>query len=364
MADYGYTQPVYNQGYYGQQQVFHQAEPEPAPQVDPQPQLPPSGLDKSKLIGMVGAVASLALVVGVGVWSYKLVARDVSGVPVVRAAQGPMRVQPQDPGGQPADHQGLAVNAVAAQGTAAPTADRLVLAPRPVALTVEDQPAQEIQPTPAALTVEDAQHTALSPDPAEPVTGDAVEAFREGSIDALVDQLTQGVDAMEATAQDPATHSQPETLTGESLTDEAAAVVQAVTPIYDGPGLRRSLRPVARPATLVASNSAQAVADALASAEEAAKPLDVDPASLPAGTRLAQLGAYDSADVARVEWDKFYARFETYMEGKQRVIQKASSGGRTFYRLRAMGFADLSDARRFCSALVAENADCIPVTTR
>ncbi len=46
------------------------------------------------------------------------------------------------------------------------------------------------------------------------------------------------------------------------------------------------------------------------------------------------------------------------------MIQKAESGGRTFYRLRAMGFADLSDARRFCSALVAGNADCIPVTTR
>jgi hypothetical protein len=29
-----------------------------------------------------------------------------------------------------------------------------------------------------------------------------------------------------------------------------------------------------------------------------------------------------------------------------------------------MGFEDLSDARRFCSALVARNADCIPVVTR
>jgi hypothetical protein len=45
-------------------------------------------------------------------------------------------------------------------------------------------------------------------------------------------------------------------------------------------------------------------------------------------------------------------------------VQKASSGGRVFYRLRAMGFDDLGDARRFCSALVAENADCIPVVTR
>jgi hypothetical protein len=35
-----------------------------------------------------------------------------------------------------------------------------------------------------------------------------------------------------------------------------------------------------------------------------------------------------------------------------------------FYRLRAHGFADLSDARRFCAAFVAQNVDCIPVLNR
>jgi hypothetical protein len=56
--------------------------------------------------------------------------------------------------------------------------------------------------------------------------------------------------------------------------------------------------------------------------------------------------------------------FSVFLVGLSRVVQKATSGGRVFYRLRAMGFADLSDARRFCSALVAEGADCIPVVTR
>jgi hypothetical protein len=35
-----------------------------------------------------------------------------------------------------------------------------------------------------------------------------------------------------------------------------------------------------------------------------------------------------------------------------------------FYRLRAHGFTDLSDARRFCAAFVAGGVDCIPVVTR
>src|SRR6056297_2972365 len=94
---------------------------------------------------LVGAVLSLALVVGIGVWSYKLLMRDVSGIPVVRALEGPMRVQPESPGGQQADHQGLAVNAVAARGSAEPPADRLILAPRPISLTDEDTaPAERI----------------------------------------------------------------------------------------------------------------------------------------------------------------------------------------------------------------------------
>ena len=38
---------------------------------------------------------------------------------------------PENPGGTPADHQGLAVNAVAAEGTAAAPADRLILGAAP-----------------------------------------------------------------------------------------------------------------------------------------------------------------------------------------------------------------------------------------
>ena len=42
----------------------------------------------------------------------------------------------------------------------------------------------------------------------------------------------------------------------------------------------------------------------------------------------------------------------------------AQSGGRTFFRLRAHGFADEDETRRFCAALLAENASCIAVTQR
>ncbi|MFN4173394.1 MAG: SPOR domain-containing protein, partial [Pseudorhodobacter sp.] len=75
-------------------------------------------------------------------------------------------------------------------------------------------------------------------------------------------------------------------------------------------------------------------------------------------------GAYDSVETARQEWDRLGARFGDLLIGKSRIVQAAQSGGRTFYRLRANGFADEADQRRFCSALLSEQAACIPVTVR
>jgi hypothetical protein len=91
---------------------------------------------------------------------------------------------------------------------------------------------------------------------------------------------------------------------------------------------------------------------------------EIAPETLPAGTRLVQLGAFDSAEVARSEWDQLALRYEDILDGKNRVIEQAQSGGKTFYRLRALGFEDLSDARRFCAAMMAGGAPCIPVVTR
>ncbi len=302
----------------------------------------------STLTNLMGAAASLALLIGIGVWSYQLLMRDVSGVPVVRAADGPMRVQPESPGGQQAQHQGLSVNGVAAEGTAADPADRLVLAPAPLELTVED----EALPLVGQGTIQEAASTSGQPVDQPQSTGVLnPEDLQLAAVEQLATQLAEGV--MPLQELEPVTETAP-----ESAADIDPEVLAAITaqPRVEG-GLARSLRPKLRPATL--SNVQQTSA-----AQPASGPSDIDPVTIPAGTRLAQLGAFDSPEVARAEWDRLQGRFGEYLEGKDRVVQKATSGGRTFYRLRAMGFADLSDARRFCSALVAEKAECIPVVTR
>jgi hypothetical protein len=59
-----------------------------------------------------GGIVSLALIAGIGVWGYKLVLREVMGLPVVIAEEGPMRLLPADPEGEVVPQQGLAVNAI------------------------------------------------------------------------------------------------------------------------------------------------------------------------------------------------------------------------------------------------------------
>ena len=92
--------------------------------------------------------------------------------------------------------------------------------------------------------------------------------------------------------------------------------------------------------------------------------VEVDPATIPIGTRLVQFGAFDTEDEARAEWVRLEARFGAVMAGKALVLQPAESGGRTFIRLRAHGFEDEDDARRFCATFTAENMICIPVPQR
>jgi hypothetical protein len=290
----------------------------------------PGGSGLGRVISILGGLASLALVAGVGIWAYQLMMRDVSGVPVVRALEGPMRVQPEDPGGRPADHQGLAVNKVAAEGVAQETSDRLVLAPKPVDLSEEDQPMARLE---TAATEEAAAEE-------ETVRDDGVDS---AAVDALVAQLVASATPLEAT-------------TSAAVATESDTLVASVTPaVLTGPGLPKSLRPQLRPSRLdVEPVSARPSGDVR----------DIDPDDLPVGTRLAQLGAFESPELAREAWDRLAMEFADYINGKNRVIQEASSGGRTFYRLRAMGFEDIADARRFCAVLIAERADCIPVTVR
>lgn len=295
-----------------------------------------------RLINIAGAVCSIGLVLGLAVWGYKLAVRDVTGVPVMRAMAGPMRIAPADPGGDQASNQGLSVNAIASIGTAAPLPDEVVLAPKPVALAADDAAG-------LATAVGGGAGTALT------VSTDRTVVAAEPTPAPLADTLTADavpLDDGDATAVE---------MTGGSLADAIDAAVADATQTSDpGNGLPRSLRPHPRPGS--EATSAGAVSNVQTVSAQA--PGEIDPATLAVGTRLAQLGAFDDADAAQAKWVALQAQFGDLMVSRSMVIQTAQSGGRTFYRLRAHGFDSEEDARRFCAALLAESADCIPVAQR
>ncbi len=267
-----------------------------------------------------GATMSAALIGGLIFWGWQLAVRDVAGVPVIRAAAGPMRVAPETPGGERAAHQGLAVNRIAehvAEGLPA----QVVLAPSGVDLTDED--------------------LAFVPAPDPAVAGSDAPASEP-----------------EIVADEAPAESEPPART-LAATDLAVAEALGLAPdevvLASADGSTAGWpRPAPRPMAVAAALTAPAPTVAR----------EVDVASLEPGTRLVQLGAFASAAEARAAWDRLSARFDGYLAGKDRVVQPANSGDRSFWRLRAAGFADLADARRFCAALVARQAECIPAVVR
>lgn len=323
-----------------------------------------------QFINLTGAAVSVMLVVGLVLWGYRLAVRDVTGIPVVQALDEPMRIAPVDPGGEIAGNIGLSVNAIAAEGTAPPPAEQLVLAPRPVELSAEDQPVAVLTAPPAPDDAMAVPSTGLADPlavtdlivptvpvemPTETVLAPQIDPAADMAADVMLDPLTDpgaGTVIDEAPLSDPADDLLPEVI--EAAIEPLAEPEPEPAP----PGaLVRSLRPVARPTEMVVLASLTAP-----DAEPVAAP--VRAGSIAAGTRLVQLGAFDNEADAVAEWGRLTDQFGDLIASKTRVIQDAQSGGRNFVRLRAMGFADEADARRFCSALLSENAACIPVAQR
>lgn len=305
--------------------------------------VPVSGATRAgALVNYVGAIVSCALIVGVGVWGYKLVVRDVSGIPVVRAMAGEMRVLPTTPGGEVSVHTGLSVNEVAAVGEASAPEDSVALAPAMAGLADEDvvtllsTGVEEVSAIVPSVAPEIEVKVALN------ATQIVAAPLSTDDILALANQIA-GRTLPLAPIADVTVVAPTRSLAGQAM----------VTPVVakNVPGVSVSLRPKLRPTftPVVAAAEVQSLVTTTAFA---------------LGTNLVQIGAFPNAENAATEWTRLQGRFGDVMGGKARVIQAATSGGKTFYRLRAQGFSELGDARRFCAALVAEGTGCIPVVVR
>jgi hypothetical protein len=279
------------------------------------------------------AALSLTVIAGFVYWTVNLGTRDPHDVPIVRAMEGPSRVAPDDPGGKQASHQGLAVNSVQSEGGVADPSNTVVLAPEPAQLAENDQPITTATQVTQA-TAPAAQGTIVDPEPQV--------AQSEAELDAIeiADQVAERLAQQQLANTDPATIPR-ENIRGTEFSPNA------------------SLRPQARPTGLSTEITAVQPTSSTSATQDVAA---ID--SVPLGTRLIQLGAYDSAELAESEWTKLLSKHSHLLEDKKRLVVSAQSGGRKFYRLRAAGFNSLDESRALCSALLAVGTPCIPVTAR
>ncbi|MFQ5439173.1 MAG: SPOR domain-containing protein, partial [Paracoccaceae bacterium] len=224
----------------------------------------------------IGAGLSVFLVLGLVFWGYKLTVRDVTDIPVVRALEGPTRVRPDEPGGATVAHKGLAVNAVPAEGGVEAPPDRVVLAPRPLDLSEEDEAQVAMVPEPRA--VED------------------VSALATENTSAAIENAIQAAVA-------------------EEIRSKEARRLATL------PGVKRSPRP--QPRGRVASLDTGVPKPGVL----AGSGIDAPAESITAGTQMVQLGAFDDRETAIREWDAIVARHGDLVGGHKRFIQKAQSGG-------------------------------------
>ncbi len=289
----------------------------------------PAGVRK-----LAGAVVFLGVVAAMGLWSYRLGTRDAAEVPVIRAMEGPARIQPEDPGGAQAAHQGLEVNTV------------LSGVPAPVARTPAATAPLPVVP---ALAEEDAPQGAL--------IVAAARAFAEPA-DAAGDDL-----------QMPLGEDGIETVVVEGAPDLGALVAETLAAEAEATGAEASARPRSRPGNLervrarapAPTVTAAATPPAAAATQPAAAPAR-EVASVSSGSRMVQLGAYDSEQSTRQAWSRLVAQHGDLFAGKSLYAERATSNSRVFYRLRVAGFSNTEQTRVMCEQLKARGIDCIPVT--
>ena len=255
-----------------------------------------AGLDRgTKRLVVAACGLGAVLAALVGGWAMRGGDRPV---PVFEADGRPLRVKPENPGGM----QVAGLDEL--EGKAAG------MAPKPEA------------PSPQALRAQ------LPPNPNRPAPNAASGADPAPSLPAV-----------------------PRRDVGEA--DRAAAAVQPAPAPSTSP---QSTRPSAAPSRPTAPAGA-APGVASGSAPGATAPTAPAP-DAPAAAALVQLAAVASEQAAQAEWQRLAKRMPELLGGRKPMVQRVDRDGRTIWRVRTGGFADLAEAAGFCGRVRAKGASC------
>ena len=77
-----------------------------------------------------------------------------------------------------------------------------------------------------------------------------------------------------------------------------------------------------------------------------------------AGHTQVQLAAVASEEAAMSEWQRLSHKFPDLLANRHPAVSRTEHDGKTFYRLRVAGFADVASASSFCGQLHAKGGSC------
>lgn len=143
---------------------------------------------------------------------------------------------------------------------------------------------------------------------------------------------------------EPAKPAAPAKLETVEVNDSSVATKPVAKPVETPKPVAKPVeapKPVAKPAPTPAPKPAPA------------------PAAASGGDYKIQLGALSSEAEARTLWSKITAKHGDVVKGSP-IIVKAEVNGKTYYRLRASGFASADAAKKACATLSGRGQACMP----
>ncbi|MEM7497316.1 MAG: SPOR domain-containing protein [Pseudomonadota bacterium] len=338
--------------------------------------IPRRGAGRS-LGGMVsrvaGAAAAFAVIAGGGYLVWNIGAQDTDEIPVIRAAAGPAKTQPESAGGAETRHTDVSAYDVAEGGAVAPDGTRL--APEPGAPSDEDKAMSQIAAVSPIGTVQGSSGVAQPGGPGAgaslgfgpaPVNG-ALDVFsthparptsengRQIAALALSDETLY---PLPEDLEPPKVHrlitSESELLdTQRPRRDVIVNLEEPVPPKGEGSELAPAFVPLVRDRP---SDFAARIAISRTTKAGAQQELVVEAERSPVQI---QLGAYPDRAVIEQEWSRLRQANSDVLTGRALAVQQTVSGGVTYYRLRVGPFRDGHEANTVCQALKVRGYDCL-----
>jgi hypothetical protein len=181
-------------------------------------------------------------------------------------------------------------------------------------------------------------------------------------VDGVNDSILSGESDAKAALAPPPETPQPQVLKAE----EKAAAVAAPAPAKPPPALLSAAEP-SRPAATAETKSVASPTsrpEPVASAKPVPVPAPPQPAAarqaapVAAGGTVVQLAAVSSEEAAKAEWLRLEHRYGDLLAGHTPLFSRTEHAGKTFWRVRARGFADTAQAMQFCERVKAKGGGC------